>query len=100
MRYLKKLLVITLIFSMVNQFPVLEIVSLDPLSFYADSYDSVYQEYKNDKQFQMMVQDYGEDYGREFLRNVLKNRWQMILMGGGGNDCYQYVKNIRQTTER
>lgn len=67
---------------------------------YAEYFNEVYQEYKDDKQFQMMVDDYGEEYGEKFIHNIVDDEINKIVTrGGGGNVCYQYVKNIKQTTD-
>lgn len=62
--------------------------------------ESIYNEYKNDQQYLLMLEDYGEAYAKQFLEDVLASRIQSSIMplGGGGNECYQYVTNIRQTT--
>lgn len=63
-----------------------------------EEFNEVYEEYKNDPQYQMMLESYGQDYANEFINNVIRNRNnELILRGGGGNDCYQHVKNIKQT---
>lgn len=63
--------------------------------------EKVYQEYKDDEQYQKMVDDYGEAYGETFLENVVKSRLNsnISIMSGGGNECYQTVKNIMQTKD-
>lgn len=59
---------------------------------------SIYAEYKNDTQFKLMLEDYGEDYAESFLWDVYNERNKISVKGGGGNICYQYVTNICQTT--
>lgn len=64
-------------------------------------YNEVYEEYKDDEQFCMMLEDYGEEYAREFIQNVIDVDSEISSLGkargGGGNVCYQYVTNIKQT---
>lgn len=65
---------------------------------YRGEYEEAYQKYKDDEQFKMMVEDYGIEYGEEFLKDVTNEIvLSNSLLGGGGNECYQYVKNIMQT---
>lgn len=65
---------------------------------YQKSYEESYDEYKDDEQFQTMVEDYGVAYGEEFLADVATSKLlNDPLRGGGGNECYQYVTNVKQT---
>ena len=67
-------------------------------SMYTGEYEEAYQKYKDDKQFNMMLTDYGSEYVEEFLKDVTNEKeLTNSLLGGGGNECYQYVKNIKQT---
>ncbi|MBQ7942973.1 MAG: hypothetical protein IJ326_02800 [Lachnospiraceae bacterium] len=59
--------------------------------------EEIYKEYQNDEQFCMMLQEYGEEYAEEFIEDVLNSRYRKMMRGGGGNECYQYVTNIKQT---
>lgn len=61
--------------------------------------ESIYEEYKDDEQYQLMRNEYGEEYAETFLTDVLNSRIESSIVpyGGGGNECYQYVKNIKQT---
>lgn len=59
--------------------------------------EEIYKEYQNDEQFTMMIQEYGEEYAEAFIEDVIKNRRGNMMRGGGGNECYQYVTNIKQT---
>ena len=62
------------------------------------SYEEVYTMYKDDPQFLSMKADYGDEYAEEFLNDVLERLNQKnVSRGGGGNVCYEYVKNIQQT---
>lgn len=62
--------------------------------------ETIYEEYKDDEQYNLMRNEYGEEYAKAFLKNVLNSRIEsgISTVGGGGNECYQYVKNIKQTT--
>lgn len=67
-------------------------------AYATNSFDEVWDEYYEDEQFQMMLEDYGEEYAVEFINNVIANRSSVsVSRGGGGNECYQYVTNIMQT---
>ncbi len=99
----KVLFSFTLMFICVSMFSVLR-VSADDISLsseYQEAYNKAYQEYKSDEQFLAMIEDYGMEYGEEFLANVALNAVSAnnlnLVRGGGGNICYQYVKNIMQT---
>lgn len=46
-----------------------------------------------------MLGEYGREYARKFLQDVLDTRREEMLRGGGGNVCYQYVKNIQQSSD-
>lgn len=99
---MKKIRIIVLAFVLVfvNNMSVIaaETQSMGDNKDYNDAYEEAYEEYKNDDQFKKMVVDYGIKYGEEFLDNVAKNKiFAKTLRGGGGNECYQYVKNIKQT---
>lgn len=59
----------------------------------------IYQHYKNDLQFEMMVEDYGVEYAYRYLRNIAQDNIYMVPFDGGGEVCYRYVKNIRQTSD-
>lgn len=61
--------------------------------------ESIYEEYKDDEQFKLMRSEYGEEYAETFLKDVLKSRIESGIApaGGGGNECYQSVTNIKQT---
>ncbi|MBR5635477.1 MAG: hypothetical protein IKW81_00925 [Pseudobutyrivibrio sp.] len=61
-----------------------------------DYLGAVYDEYKDDQQFQMMLDDYGEEYAIDFLKDVNSNNAPR-LRGGGGNTCYQYVTCVKQS---
>lgn len=74
----------------VNILPVLA-AEIDPAK------EAVYQEYKTDEQYQMMAAEYGEAYADAFLENVVESRNAVMPRGGGGNECYQHVTNIKQT---
>lgn len=66
----------------------------------SDEYDKLLEEYEKDEQFQMMVKEYGEDYAKEFIGDVIAKRKEITPKkgrDGGGNICYKYVKNIKQT---
>lgn len=56
-------------------------------------------EYESDAEFLRMKENYGEEYAEEFLDKVYEQRVQSLIVpyGGGGNECYDYVKNIKQT---
>lgn len=75
-----------------------EEVSTEDKSPYQKAYEDTVAEYENDKQFKLMVEDYGIEYGEEFLRDIAQMKVSNNLVrGGGGNVCYQYVTNIMQT---
>lgn len=60
--------------------------------------ERVYGQYKNDAQFNYMLNDYGVEYSVNFLKDVQENELSMEQMrAGGGNNCYQHVTNIKQT---
>ncbi len=66
---------------------------------YQKAYTEICKEYKNDEQFKMMVSDYGIEYGEKFLADATNNMLKSnLLRSGGGNECYQYVTNVMQTT--
>lgn len=46
-----------------------------------------------------MFEDYGTEYAEAFLDNAYERRLEEMISpyGGGGNECYDYVKNIKQT---
>jgi len=47
----------------------------------------------------MMVEAYGVAYGEKFLTDVTNSKLtSTLLRSGGGNECYQYVTNVMQTT--
>lgn len=60
--------------------------------------ESIYEEHKDDEQYKLMRSEYGEEYAEKFLKEVLKGRIESGIapVGGGGNECYQYVTNIKQ----
>lgn len=58
----------------------------------------MYEQYKDDEQFKCMYEEYGSEYASSFLKDVLENELQTgQKRAGGGNNCYQHVKNIQQT---
>lgn len=62
------------------------------------TFEDVWQRYESDEQFQLMIKDYGEEYAVEFVEDVIKNEnLTAKTRGGGGNVCYQYVTNVKQT---
>lgn len=61
-------------------------------------FQAVYEQYKDDEQFKCMYEEYGSEYASSFLKDVLENELQTgQKRAGGGNNCYQHVKNIQQT---
>lgn len=66
-------------------------------------FDDVWQEYKNDEQFNLMLKEYGKECAESFIWDVIAHREEERefennkTRGGGGNICYQYVTNIKQT---
>lgn len=93
------MLVITIALALVNIF------AFKPSMVYASDLDidsrlqDVYEAYKDDKQFQLMREDYGDEYAINFLQDVFDMSNQVQTCGGGGNICYQYVTNIKQTAD-
>lgn len=89
--YMKKkgVLLLTAFLGIANVMTVHAANSVSPIK--------VYQEYENDKQYQQMVSEYGEQYGKEFIQEVAESEKTVRIRGGAGNDCYQFVKNIKQT---
>lgn len=67
-----------------------------PIDDFSSEKTEVYNEYKDDPQFIMMLDECGEAYASQFLDDVLQVRREEMRRGGGGNICYQYVKNIKQ----
>lgn len=61
-------------------------------------YENVYNEYKEDSEFQRMLDAYGEEYAQQYIEDVVETMlYESKVRGGGGNICYEYVKNIKQT---
>ncbi len=65
-------------------------------------YETIYQDnYANDIEFQKMIEDYGVDYAIDFLDDVIQLNEMPNNMkstkAGGGDFCYQYVQNVRQS---
>ena len=62
-------------------------------------FDDVWQEYKNDEQFNLMLKEYGKECAESFIWDVIAHREEEQefennkTRGGGGNTCYQYVTN-------
>lgn len=77
-------------------------VFVHDLTAYASSeradFKSTWNDYAYTDEFKRMLDDYGEVYARQFIEDVVsRKRTDSLLRGGGGNICYQYVKNIKQT---
>lgn len=61
-------------------------------------YEELYNLYKDDIEFQRMQEAYGEEYAQEYIQKIAQREvTESMSRGGGGNYCYQYVKNIKQT---
>lgn len=73
------------------------VMSVNASEYSVAEKEEIYKEYQNDEQFIMMIQEYGEEYADAFIEDVIKNRRGNMMRGGGGNECYQYVTNIKQT---
>lgn len=91
----KKMVVMALcsIFCLFDMIPVFAAEKVDTAA--------IHEKYRNDLQFKMMQEEYGEDYADAFLVDVEKAYEDIAQMksarGGGGNTCYQRVTNIQQT---
>jgi hypothetical protein len=63
-------------------------------------FKAIQEEYSDQKEFLEMKDEYGSEYANDFLMDVYNARFgesPKILRGGGGNECYQFVKNIKQS---
>jgi len=61
-------------------------------------YEELYNLYKDDVEFQRMQEEYGEEYVQDYIQKIAQREMtESMSRGGGGNLCYQYVKNIKQT---
>lgn len=66
----------------------------------AQKFEAIQDEYSHQKEFMEMTEEYGKEYADSFLADVYKSRFgesSKILRSGGGNECYQFVKNIKQS---
>lgn len=60
-------------------------------------YEELYNLYRDDVEFQRMKEAYGEDYVQDYIQNIAQREMtESMSRGGGGNLCYQSVKNIMQ----
>lgn len=95
MKKLKKYFIILVVLMFINN--TIPANADDTIKVPNIQYNKIYQEYEKDIQFNLMIKEYGEEYGRRFLNNVIKREVASEVRDGGGNLCYQYVKNIMQT---
>lgn len=63
-----------------------------------NTFEEVYSEYKDDLEFQKMLEDYGYEYAEEYIYKLIdREKQEKAIRGGSGNLCYQHVTNVKQS---